>query len=253
MNKKLEIYEPKEIEKVIDFLTVDRSITSISEVDGISTITVTDTILLYDGNTTYLAPGMYVQIEGVNYKVSNVIANTSFDITATGLTAGTWSLALEFRFGTRVEVNELLDLASKQQENKLARFPLLWMIIDGSNQKDSNFPPPVDFESTAKFSMINLTKLEYTAEQRLDNNFIPTIQPYVTLFKDALKSAYFNRVFFFENKEFANYQEWYRYFYGSTDKNQMVFEAVTDAIEFQTDLKYNEQFCSESVVPDHIR
>jgi hypothetical protein len=251
MNNKLEIYEPKEIQKVIDFLTIDRNIISISELDGVSTITVTDTILLYDGNSTYLAPGMYVQIDNINYKVSNVIANTSFDITATGLTADTWALAFEFRFGTRTEVNKLLDIASKQQENKLTRFPLLWMIIDGTNQRNNDFPPPIDFESTAKFAMINLTDLQYTAEQRLDNNFIPTLQPYVTLFKNTLKSAYFNKVFFFENKEFANYQDWYRYFYGSTDKNQMVFDAVTDAIEFQTDLRYNEQFCSESEVPAH--
>lgn len=242
MSKTIAIYPSDEIQKVVDYLTVSKDIDSIVENSGISTINVSSTLLLYDRDSIYLTSGLYVKIGTVNYKVSNVIKDTSFDIEAIGLTQITWSLAFEFRFGSRIEVNQLLVSASNQKSKKLVRFPLLWMVIDGSNKRGYNFASPVDFEYSLKMSMINLTEKLYTAEQRLENNFKPTIKPYVDLFLAALKSIYFTNIFNFEESEIKNYDEYFRYFYGSSDKNKKVFEPVTDAIEFEMQLQFKRQY-----------
>jgi hypothetical protein len=38
------------------------------------------------------------------------------------------------------------------------------------------------------------------------------------------------------------YKEYFRYFYGSSDKNQMVLEAPTDAIEVDLDITFQNQY-----------
>lgn len=246
MNSALDIYPEKEIEKIITFLTSERDIISVSETNGVSTVTVQSTLLLYDTDYTYLAEGHYVQINNINYKVLSVVDNISFDITATGLESETkWSLALGYRYGSGIEINELLNLAIQNPDEQLSRFPLLWFIIDAENSEENNVEYQIDFAMNCKFSMINLTEIEYKASQRLDNNFIPTLQPYVTLFLKALHSSYFSNIFLFEQPEIIDYRKYYRYFYGSADKSQMVLDSPTDAIEFDINLSFKKQYCNE--------
>jgi len=246
MNKPIDIYEVKEIEKVVTFLTTEKDIDSIAENSGVSTINVSSTVLLADRENVYLTAGLYVKIGVVNYIVSNVVENTSFDIVATGLTETKWALALEFRPGSLAEVDSLLINANLKPEEQFGKFPLLWMIIEDPNERDHAFAPPVNLEYSLKLAMINTTKKEYKVIDRLDNNFIPTLKPYVTLFMCALKSVYFRLVFDFGEDEITdNYKEYFRYFYGSSDKNKMVFDSITDAIEIKMPLKLKNQYnCS---------
>lgn len=237
-----EIYPEKEIKTIIEFLTSEKDIDSIDESGSVSTINVGSTLLLNSHLDRYLQNGMYVKIGNINYKVSNVVKDTSFDIAATGLSEAKWALAFEYRFGSRIEVNELLDLAQQDPSKQLARFPLLWLIIDADNSRNFNFASELLFERNLKFSMINLTNSEYTAEQRLDNNFIPTIQPYVSLFIDAIRSSKFAYMFNFENNEIIDYNDNYRYFYGSADQSVMVFDSPTDAIEFTFTGRFRNQY-----------
>lgn len=242
---KITIYPELEIKKVVDYLTTEKDIDSMVVNSGVLTINVSSTLLLNERESIYLDNGHYVKIGNNNYKVSNVVKNASFDIESNLLSETKWSLAFEYRFGSKIEVNRLLVTASQQPDNQLSRFPLLWLMIDADNQRNNSFEPPVDFELNTKFAMINLTDKLYTAKQRLNNNFIPTIKPYVDLFIATLRSVYFTKIFTFENKEFTDYSEYFRYFYGSQDKNKTVFDAVTDAIEFEMPLKFSRQYnCS---------
>jgi hypothetical protein len=243
---KLTVYPVDQIQSVVNFLTTERDIISISESNGISTVTVQSTLLLQDRDYNYLQAGYYVQIDDINYKVLSVVDNVSFDITATGLTGTKWSLALEFRPGSRIEVNEMLNIAIQKDEEKLSRFPLLWYIIDSENVSNKAFAPPVDFEANVKLSLTNLTEIEYTASERLENNFKTTLQPYLDLIIKTIRSSYFSNVFFFEDTEVIDYREYYRYFYGSANQNVMVFDSPTDAIEFDINLQFARQYCDEN-------
>jgi hypothetical protein len=242
MSESINIYPELELKAVIDFLITEKVINSIDVNNGISTINTSSTLLLDCRDQIYLSSGMFVKLGNVNYQVSNVIKNTSFDVEATSLTAVNWALALEYRFGSKTEVNKLLVTASQKPENQLSRFPLLWLMIDSSNLRDYNYSPPINFNYSAKMAIISLTKKEYTAAQRLELNFRPVLKPYIDLILATLRSPYFSKVFTFEEKEITEYKEYFRYFYGSADKNKTVFEAVTDAIEIEMPLNFSNQY-----------
>jgi hypothetical protein len=79
------------------------------------------------------------------------------------------------------------------------------------------------------------------ANDRLENVFKPVLDPLKVLFLETIKSAYFSYMF---NWEFMNftYTDFFWYFYGSTDKNQQVLDSVTDAIEVDIPLLFNNQY-----------
>lgn len=243
MSQLKDIFVSEEIKKVVDYLTIGKNIDSISQISGISTVSVSSTVILSDIHNVYLQDGMYVKINNENFKVSNVIKDTSFEIDAVFEVDPTiWALALEYKAGTRIEVNALLKAQMRNPNNNLERFPLLWLIIDGSEQDSFRFEPPINFERTVKLSFINHTKKEYTLEQRRDENIKPSIQPYVSLFVQAIKSTEFRTIFLFEDLEVNNYDRFIRYFYGSADQNIQVFDAPTDAIELVWDLRFANQY-----------
>lgn len=239
MNRKLDIFEPVEIKKVIDFLKTEKDITSISESAGISTITTNSLVLLADTIPIYLQSGQIVTINDVNYTVSNVNQTTkTFKITASGLVATKWNLAINFQFGSRTEINEVLALQSQDTEMKLQRFPLVWLFINDArnhNILDS------DFETSLKMAFVALSKPEYKCQKRLDTTIIPVIQPLVTLFLETIKSPYFSTIFSFDYGK-VNYTDYIRYFYGASDKSEMVLTAPTDAIELELDLTFQNQY-----------
>jgi len=248
MNKPITIYEVDEIQKVVNFLTAEKTIDSIQENSGTSTIYIDSTVLLEGRKDIHLTSGLYIKIGTKNYKTSNVVKDRSFNIEAEGISEDSaWSLALEFRPGSLSEVDSLLINAAKKPEEQWKQFPLLWMIIDSTNKRNSNFAPPVDFEYNLKLAMINTTEKEYKVNDRLENNFKPTIKPYVDLIVCALRSVYFSSVFHFEEEDLLDYSEFFRYFYGSSDKEKMVFDSITDAIEIEMPLKFKQQY---SCIPD---
>jgi hypothetical protein len=79
------------------------------------------------------------------------------------------------------------------------------------------------------------------AQDRLTNVFEPVLDPLKELFLETIKSPYFYNVFNWEYMEFR-YKDFFWYFYGSTDKNQQVLDSVTDAIEVDIPLLFNNQY-----------
>lgn len=252
MNSKVDIYEPDEIKAVFDFLKTAKTISDITESSGVSTIYTNSLVLLALSYNIYLTDGMYVTINNVNYQVDNVnLSAKTFTIVATGLfhmstdlipvkilDATSWKLGIDFKFGSRKEINQLLANEISDETKKNQRFPLAWLFINESRNHDSL---DYDFKTSIKLAFVHLSNMVDTAENRKEKVFKPVLTPLKTLFLEAIQSSYFTRVFNWEYTK-LNYSEYYRYFYGSSDKNQMVFDAPTDAIEIDLDVIFENQY-----------
>jgi len=254
MNRKKTIYEPDEVKAVFTFLKTEKNITDITENGSVSTIYTNSLVLLQLSYPIYLENGQIVTIDNINYQVSNVnLASKTFEITKTGLfhmstdlipvkvlAVTKWNLAIDFKFGSRTEINEILEQEVSDPDKKLQRFPLVWLFINENRLRDSL---EYDFKTGLKMSFVHLSKPEYKAETRKENIFKPILVPLKELFMLAIQSSRFSRVFSFE---YANlrYDEYFRYFYGSADKNinKMVFDAPTDAIEIDFDVVFHNQY-----------
>ena len=137
MTRKTDIYEADQIESVITFLKTEKTISNITESAGVSTIYSNSLVLLNIVDKIYLQNGQIVTLNKINYQVSSVdiVANT-FKITASGLyhmstdpipvkvlDVTKWNLAIDFKFGSRREISELLNIESNDPDKKLIRFP----------------------------------------------------------------------------------------------------------------------------------
>ena len=239
MNRKIDIYEPDQIKAVFTFLKTEKNITNISEAAGVSTITSNILKLLDIVDPIYLQTGQIVTINNVNYQVSNVNQTLkTFDITVSNLTANKWSLAIDFKFGSRLEINKILANESRDSNKNMQRFPLCWLFINESRAHDSL---EYDFKTSIKMAFVHLSKPEYLADYRKENIFKKVLVPLERLFLEAIQSPYFTSVFNWEYEK-LNYSDYFRYFYGSSDKNQMVLDAPTDAIEIDLDVIFQNQY-----------
>jgi len=241
MNRKIDIYEPDEIQKVITAMTAEHDILSIVESEGLSIITTNNIVLLDAQSPIALQSGQIIQIGTVNYEVLSVTTN-SFAIEATGITATTWKLAVNFMFGSRIEIDEVLERYGKDPAKNLIRFPLIWLFINNERVHNSN---TYDFQTTLQFAFVHLTRKEYKASDRLTNVFKTVLQPLSKLFLETMYSTQFRGVFAFPTMV-NDYSDWYRYFYGSSDKNQKVLKPDTDAIELSCDLTFVKQYGCET-------
>jgi hypothetical protein len=237
MNRKIDIYEPDEIQKVITAMTAEHDILSIVESGGLSVITTNNLVLLDAQSPITLQAGQIVQIGNVNYEVLSVATN-SLVIEATGITEDKWKLSVNFMFGSRIEIDEVLERYGKDPAKNLIRFPLIWLFINNERVHNSN---TYDFQTTLQFAFVHLTKKEYKASDRLTNVFKTVLQPLSRLFLETIFSTQFRDVFIFPDS-YMNYSDYYRYFYGSSDKNQKVLKADTDAIELSVDLNFVKQY-----------
>jgi hypothetical protein len=252
MTRKTDIYEPEQIKAVIDFLKTEKNIIDITENAGISTITTDSLVLLRAIEPIYLQVGIIITIGTINYQVKTVdLKGLKFTIEAIGLfttlsvapftktlLVTKWNLAINYKFGSRIEINELLDLESTDPATKMARFPMIWLFI---NEKRSHDNEDFDYKTRLKLAFVGLSEATYRAQERLDNTIKPVLQPLETLFLETITSTFFTYMF---NWEFTKlkYDDYYRYFYGSSDKNQMVLNAATDAIEIDLDITFQNQY-----------
>lgn len=253
MRESKTIYESEQIEDVIDYLRSEKTIVNITEANGISTIFGESLVLLNSYKIISLKAGQIISINKINYSVIAINSeNNSFTISATGLfstlavspftktlLSTKWNLSINFLFGTRLEINSILDSAIKDPDQKMIRFPLIWLFVN--NKRDHKMDTPFDFNANLQFAFVHITQKEYRASERLTNVFKPILQPLVDLFLEALISTYFSYMFWKEN-DYINYTDVYRYFYGSSDKNQQVLDAPTDAIELNLDLSFARQY-----------
>ena len=248
INRPIDIYEPDEINAVFTFIKTVKTITDITENAGISTITTDSLVLLNDVQKIYLQAGQIVTLNSINYEVLTV-GTGQFTISAVDLytldylgnkqlLVTEWNLAVNFKFGSRIEINELLNNESKDTSKKLMRFPLVWLFINEGREHDSL---DYDYKTSLKMAFVHLSEVKYTAQQRLDNVFKKVLQPLESLFLATIQSPYFSTKFNFEY-ETLTFTDYYRYFYGSSDKNKTVLNAPTDAIELDLDLNFQNQY-----------
>jgi hypothetical protein len=238
MKKSLQI--TNELNDIITQMKVEFSISSIDEVDGVSTIN-TNSVIIFDNlsKVMVLQTGMIVTINEINYPVSNIVnlpGGKSFDITASGLSASAWNVAANYKPGTRKEINQILD----QEATNLSRFPLIWLIKPTS--KPDKFQELLDF--TVDLVLVFAHKANKTdrTQKRIDENISPVIQPLVDLFNLWLQSSDFAYMleFFGSGKpidyDINDYEP-----YGNNDKQ--VFASVsTDAIEVDYTLNFKKQY-----------
>jgi len=252
MNRKIDIYEPDEIKAIFTFLKVEKTISNITESGSVSTIYSNTLKLLDIVDPIYLLTGQIVTINNINYQVSNVnLTNNTFQITKTGLfhmstdlipvkvlDATKWNLAIDFKFGSRNEINEILAQENADTAKNLQRYPLAWLFINEARSHDSL---EYDFKTSIKMAFVHLSKHEYRAEYRKENIFKKVLVPLERIFLEAIQSPYFSHKFNWEYEK-LNYSDYFRYFYGSSDKNQMVLDAPTDAIEIDLDVIFQNQY-----------
>lgn len=238
MKKDIQIYS--ELNDIVTALTGAIGIVSISDVDGVSTIT-TDSVTIFDnlGETVVLTSGMIVTLDSINYPVSNIVnkpGTKSFDITATGLTATEWNVSANFQTAGRREINQILN----QDSGDLDRFPLIWLLPPTNQDNDQN---ALDFTVTITLVFAHKANKTDRTVKRLEENFDPVIQPLLTLFNKWMTSSDFNYMLEFLGKgKPINYEKTNFAFYGNSDKTKSVLETTTDAIEVSMDLSFKKQY-----------
>lgn len=239
MKKDLQI--SKEIQDVVTALTVVFAISSINEVDGVSTIN-TPSVTIFDdmSKVMVLQNGMIVTINSINYAVSNVVnlpGGKSFDITAIDLVATEWNVAANFQTGSRIEVNNIISSNS----GSLNRFPLIWLLPTTNEDHDQEL---LDFTATVNVVFVYKSNATDRTEKRIENNFEPIMQPLLTLFNLWLQSSDFCHVFeFFGHGKPIDFEKSNFPFYGTSDhKKQVITSVSTDAIEVNYDLNFKKQF-----------
>jgi len=238
MKKSLQI--TNELNDIITQMKVPFTISSIDEVDGVSTIN-TNSVTIFDNmnKVMILQEGMIITINNINYPVSNIVnlpGGKSFDIEATDLTANEWNIAANYKPGTRKEINQILD----QEASNLDRFPLVWLITPTS--KPDKFEEYLDF--TVDLVLVFAHKANKTdrTQKRIDENFSPVIQPLLDLFNLWLQSSQFSYMLeFFGHGKPIDYDMNNYAYYGVNGKG--VFASVsTDAIEVDYSLNFKKQY-----------
>lgn len=225
------IYIPEKIKEIIDNITLAGDVVDIVEVGNNSDLTITN----YDN----LLVGMIITLDNVNYQIT-AINNNVITIIGTGITSTNWSLAINYLFGHRLEIQEILENKSNNNKTKFKNFPLVWLDLDIDEQK--NVSTLIESEATIILVFAYRTKKEYTASIRLENNFKLILQPILNLFIKSLNSPKFNPMFVKEFGTTIDYTKVDRYFYGSNDKNKSVFKTLTDAVEISVNLKFRKSF-----------
>jgi len=243
MNKAKTIYGVDEIGAIINHMKAEKTISDILEVN----------LLLHSYTDTYLKVGQIVTLNKINYPVLSVnLALKQFTIEATGLyhmstdtipvkilDVTKWNIAINYLYGTRIEINEILANAQNDPDRMLQRFPLIWLFVN--NNENYNPELTIDFKTNLKFSIVHLTNRTYKASDRATYVFKPVLQPLWELFIETMQSPHFTYMLKFETANII-YDKYIRYFYGSADKNEDVLSCPTDAIEISIDLNFLKQY-----------
>lgn len=230
----MSLYIPDKIEEIITAMTINGTIASITE-SGVYSLLNCNLTEIED-----LQTGMIITINNINYQIVDITSNI-IKIEANNIDTETdWSLAVNFLYGHRPEIQEILENKSNNHDTKFLNFPLIWLNLDIEEQKNTSTLVASEADIILVFAY--RTKKEYRAATRLTDNFKLVLQPLLDLFIEKLNHAEFNPMFVKEFGETIDYKKVDRYFYGSNDKNKSVFKTLTDAIEIQVSLKFRKTF-----------
>jgi len=220
--------------EIVESIRLSGSVTSVSELDGITTITsVAHCLRKYE----------LVSINDVEYPVESITDDT-FTITGIGIVEedDTWSsLAPYYHHGHILEVANIVEKFSKSNNiiDSFKTSPLIVLIQDFEEDHDND-----GFDQIAKdvnIVIVGATSKDYYAADRYTNTFIPLLLPlYEKLMKAIKRSKYFTI-----DKDGLNHSKIDRMFYGSElGVQENIFEDFTDAVDIRgLDLKINKNKC----------
>lgn len=142
-------------------------------------------------------------------------------------------IEVNYQFGHPVEINETLVNLSKITTNP-ERFPLICLLTDINETKGERFG--IDSEVSLHLIIAQLTAKNYTAAERMENNFKPTLYPiYSELLTKIARSKYFVE----STPELIKHTKTDRLMWGKVGVNGsegLIFTDALDCIEL-TDLK----------------
>jgi len=239
MKKRLKI--PNEIETIINKIKTSVNIVSISESSGVSTI-ITDTVQVFNNLSIVmlLKAGMVVTINNKNYVVSNIVdtpAVKSFDVNGTGISVTSWNVAANFKTGTRVEINEVLNLQNNNEFREM-KFPFVWLLLPINPDFDHRV---LDFQTDLDIVFAQSSNKTDRAQTRIDNNFDLVLNPLLELFLLWVQSSDLSYMFDFQH-QVIDYSSQNFPFYGTDDKSKNVLTTTTDAIEVNFKLDFKKQY-----------
>jgi len=224
-----------ELQDVVNKMTTAHDIVNLTD-NGTNTTIITSSAYLFENYL--LKSGMIIEIDNVNYEVLSVAHTANNDLIEIKgiLKVGTsWSLAINYMTGTRIEVNQILQ----QESGNLDRFPLIWLL----QPIETNFEnQAVDFSADLVLVFAHKSNATDRASKRLNENINKVIQPLIDIFKLQLESNYFNYMIEREGDKEIELKQNIFPFYGTSDKKKSVLNTFTDAIEVQTQLKFKKQF-----------
>ena len=225
---------PEIIFQNIRDLMVFGSAMTTSELSGVTTCTTDNIYTLEDG--------MLVEIQNKVFPVSNItrtgVAEWTFEITATGITAISWELALYYLPGRALEINNVQKDKKEDPSNKNKRFPLMWLLT--GMEKNENFEEPVAYESNVIIAFVYISEDNLRTQKRIDDKYEPILDPLVELFKNTIKKSPGSRYFSLPYGETLDITTTDKFKYGSIDGNKNIFVDIADAIELNMNLKFFE-------------
>lgn len=140
---------------------------------------------------------------------------------------------VNYQFGHPIEINETLVNLSKISTNP-ERFPLICLLTDINEAKGERFG--IDSEVSLHIIIAQLTDKNYTALERMENNFKPTLYPiYTELLTKIARSKYFTQ----STPELIQHTKTDRLMWGKVGVNGnegLIFTDALDCIEL-TDIK----------------
>lgn len=160
-----------------------------------------------------------------------------------------------YNYGHPVELVATLTELSKNELTENLRYPLIALVTDFSETKDS---PDYYCKCKLNFIIINLTKPEYKAEQRTEISFKPVLHP---IYEEFLNQIEKSKYFLIKYDESIPHMQVDRYYWGrnGTLDNEVwgkaavygaqgnIFNDYIDAIEIiGMELKVNNQFNSKN-------
>lgn len=219
-------------QEIYNLMRFGSGVSAITELGGVSTLT-TDNIYTLQND-------MLVEVGGRVYAVSNItrtgVNEWTFDITATGLTATEWSLALYYEYGKALEINATLKDQKDDPVNKNKRFPLMWLLTtDIGKNKDFE----IGYEADITIAFVYLSEQNIKAKKRIERKMIPVLDPLVALFEETITVSPGSRYFVYPFGVNLDITETDKFKYGSVANNTHVFDDITDAIQLDLTLRFN--------------
>jgi len=167
------------------------------------------------------------------------VTDTTFTFSGSGITEPvSWRMAIYFEEGHRIELNQKYGNKLKSTPRRVSEYPLFWLYTDF--QEELGDGETTAFETELGFSIVNISDIDLMEDERMEQKFKPVLYPYKELIESAFNTAPYKRNFVtpWGEENTIKFKKTDRPFFGSADKEKSVLPQITDAIEFQVNLRW---------------